>query len=357
MQAEIIECGVSTAFGATLAETLSKREERRAAFFSNEAFIDKDFRSQLCAFRERTGVSTFAERVSELLGEATRDFTQRYSTKNENGGSQTVDLVLVLPEVQETQGLNRDTLSAIGRKLCADLEKALPQSGLQIGQQTIRASGHAGVGSALAEYLGKASDDGKWLLIAAVDSYNDTARLNALNDAGYLFSKKHQFGFIPGEAAGLLLLKPASQRGSGIRLLGAGQALEPIGEFQESETRFDAQSEAAFVACEAVFKADDCPRSVSHCYSDWNNSRYRATELSFAIHRINPYFLRESLQPSYPALQFGDIGAAYGAVALCIGGIEIQTSRPTGDRVGQVPAFALVLAGSPGGLRSAVLMG
>ncbi len=369
MQLELVECGLSTAFAPTLEKTLTERIEWRSAFFSNGSFIDRSFRPQLCAFRDNHAISSLGERAAELLGEAIDDFITRL---NMSGGAnhlrgQAAVLMLVLPEVDEEAGLSRAGLTDLGRILCDQVSKTIAaELNMRIDRQTIRASGHAGVGSVLADGATLGGND-KWLLVVAVDSYSDGARLNGLNDGGLLFSKETQFGFIPGEAAGILLLtqgdgsgRISSERGTRFTLIGAGESIEPVTERQENETPFNAMSDSTFAACETAFGTDRS-RRISHWYADWNNSRYRATELSFAIHRTNASFLEEQLEPTYPALQFGDTGAAYGLLALCLAKADLDDKAGQGDDVQEKmtseTSYALISAGSTiRGLRSAIVV-
>lgn len=371
MQLELVECGLSTAFAPTLAKTLTERVEWRSAFFANGSFIDRSFRPQLCAFRNNHAVSSLDERATELLREAIDDFVARLrisdSTTRLRG--QSAALALVLPEVDEDQGLSRTRLTDLGKILCNQISEAMAaELDLRIERQTIRASGHAGVGSVLTDDVAM-TENAKWLLVVAVDSYSDGLRLNGLNDDGRLFSKETQFGFIPGEAAGILLLAPENGNrwsdealAARFTLRGTGESIEPVTERQEDETLFNAMSDSALAACEMAFGKSG-GRQISHWYADWNNNRYRATELSFAIHRANSFFLKEQLEPIYPALQFGDTGAAYGALALCLARSDLDgKARRTGE--GEVQeastfdvSYALISAGSTiRGLRSALVV-
>jgi hypothetical protein len=198
------------------------------------------------------------------------------------------------------------------------------------------------------------------VLVATSDSYNDLHRLNRLNDQKCLFTQRNQFGFIPGEPADILLFTRQIEPTPSLRILGAGQMVESVKEYQEADSIFNALSEAAFTATEIALQ-ERGKRTIGAWVADWNNSRYRATELAFAIHRLNPTCLKSGLLPVYPALQFGDVGAAYGCVAIILAHSARSFSTAFGvdhaeAGAGQEDLF-LVYAGSVmSGLRSAMVL-
>lgn len=368
LRLKLIESGLSSAFAPTFEETFAKQAELRSAFFANEAFLDSNFRPQLCAFRDGRTISSFDVRATELMAEAIDDLVTRLGSSVHVDGlrGRRASLMLILPEVSENEGLTRSGLALLGEALCANIRQALAAGpGLIVEDESIRASGHAGVGSALTDALkAPRSAEGPFFLIAAVDSYNDRSRLNALNDERRLFSKTTQFGLVPGEAAGLMLLAPmqADDPGTdGIVVCGAGNAIEDVTELAEDETRFSALSDAAFAACEMALESRGT-RRIAQWYSDWNNSRYRATELSFSIHRLNSFFLSDHIEPIYPALYFGDTGSASSILSVLLTMTEyIENQKQTEAHVehGEPSdiSYTLISAGSViRGLRSVFIV-
>lgn len=318
----LLEYGLTTAFAAGFDATEAALEDEKSALFRYETFIGSDFQPQLCAFREKDGIGEFAQRLRELLREATADLIARWIARDASLfelRGRSAKLILILPEIDDASGLDRASLAVVGRDLIDELQNNISSSlGLNISGTVMRAAGHAGVGSAIADYLIQApSERSELVMVAAVDSYSDRLRLNCLNDQKRLFTQQNQFGFIPGEAAGIILFTRQTDVISSLRLLGAGHEVEPVKEYQEADSVFTALSEAAFMAAESAWQARR-ERAISGWIADWNNSRYRATELSFAIHRLNPTCLQSDLSPVYPAMQFGDIGAAYGCLAIIL---------------------------------------
>jgi len=361
----VLECGLSSALGAGVDATHASLEEEKSALFRYETFIGSDFQPQLCAFRQKDRIGKLAYRLRELLHEATADLIARLAFRDEPLSALSgrgAKLILILPEVDESSGLDKASLAVVGRNLINDMSDSLSNRlGIVISETVIRAAGHAGVGSAVADCLMEPSKErDNVVLIAAVDSYNDRQRLNRLNDQRRLFNQQNQFGFIPGEAAGILLFRRETEVTPSLKVVGAGHRVEPVREYQEADSVFNALSEAAFVATDLAFSGRR-EMSISAWIADWNNSRYRATELSFAIHRLNSACLKSDLLPVFPALQFGDVGAAYGCLAIALARSARTFSLTFGSEhtnadTGYEELF-LVSAGSiMSGLRSAMVL-
>ncbi len=360
----VIECGLSSALAAGIDATQAALEEEKLALFRYETFIGSDFQPQLCAFREKGRIGEFPNRLRELLQEATADLIARLTARNVNLSDlqgRKAKLILVLPEIDDASGLTKTSLSVVGRDLIDEMRNSILTSlGLIITETVMRAAGHAGVGSAVADHIDQPPEGADILLVAAVDSYNDLQRLNRLNDQKLLFTQKNQFGLIPGEAAGMLLFTRQIGNTPSLRILGAGQMVEPVKECQEADSIFNALSEATFTATEVALRRNE-ERTISAWVADWNNSRYRATELAFAIHRLSHYCLKSGLLPVYPALQFGDVGAAYGCVAIILARSARSFSIVFGEDQVEPGAdqeyLSLVTAGSAmSGLRSALVL-
>ena len=200
----LLECGLSTAFASGVHATQVAIVEEISVLFRYETFIGSDFQPQLCAFRDNSRIGQFAPRLRELVQEATADLVARISALDAISSDlygRRAKLVIVLPEIDDASGLDRISLSSLGRDLIDEMCSSLSNDiGLIISETVIRAAGHAGVGSAVADHLIEPSPEhADIVLVAAVDSYSDRQRLNRLNDQKLLFTKQNQFGFVPGE--------------------------------------------------------------------------------------------------------------------------------------------------------------
>lgn len=359
----LIECGLSTALAPSVEATLAAITADKTVLFRNERFLGQDFQPQLCAFRDGDTIGRFADRARELLAEATEDFITRLSssvTALSEARRNAIKLILLLPEVDEAGGLDKASLGTLGQELAANIQNAVNHAcDLRFSSTVMRAVGHAGVGSAIADcFLEQRSDDSPMILIATVDSYSDHRRLNLLNDQKRLFSKQNQFGFVPGEAAGMLLFSGQSDVSSHPQVLGAGNFVEPTLEYEQAESAFTALSDAAFAAADMA-----APRGqtkwINAWIADWNNSRYRATELSFAMHRLNPFCLQEGVEPVYPSLRLGDVGAAFGCLSIILARSQqsFDAAFNGSDADAHTGMGVLISAGSGySGLRSAVII-
>jgi len=79
------------------------------------------------------------------------------------------------------------------------------------------------------------------------------------------------------------------------------------------------------------------------------------------IHRLSPYCLKSGLLPVYPALQFGDVGAAFGCVAIILARSARSFSAAFGvdhaeAGTGQEDFFVVSAGSVMSGLRSAMVL-
>ena len=314
--------------------------------------MDRAYRPQLCAFREGSGIAGFEERITKLGGEALADLIGRSAIAVP--ADQDVDLLIVLPEVAPEQGLTSDRLKEAANALTALAEAALASPELpRLGSSRLFAGGEAGVGWAVNECLNGSDGGGNaGTIVLAVDSYNDRNRMNALNDASRLYIDAQPYGFIPGEAAAAIWLSveaTAAEDGA-LEISGAGTATELVREFAEDESVLRALSGCCFSAMEHPANLVPQLRCL-RWHADWNNSRYRSSELSLAIHRLAKDHLEPGMEPEYPSVALGHVGAAFGAVALTL---LFEEKAGAGGRTGR--QRSIISAGSTiSGLRSAIV--
>ncbi|MFV0475994.1 MAG: hypothetical protein ACK5MQ_17595 [Pikeienuella sp.] len=316
--------GLSTAFAGTAAGTSADLSDRGSAYFSNPAFIDSAYRPQICAFRAREGLDSFEARCGALLAEATADFLENI-TKVRGATDWPLDIILNLPEVSDRDGCGPDRLSDLAKGLARRLRDDLGGTGgFEIGEVRVIFGGQAGPGVAIAAAAEKGLAE-RGLLVAAVDSFNDRDRLLACSAQNLLFSDSSPYGLVPGEAAGLILLVPEvedpSKADPGFhRVLSAGSAQEEAGERSGADSAFTGLSDCALEALDGV----EAPVAV--VLSDWNNSRYRAAELSYCFHRLSGPHLAAGAEPEYPGVAFGDVGAAFAPLAVARA-LEMETEE------------------------------
>lgn len=170
--------------------------------------------------------------------------------------------------------------------------------------------------------------------IVGLDTYGERATLERLALTGALKSRHVPCGFVPGEAAAVLCVRPAFPETCGLVVRGLGVA-------KESDTPSTARALTS-----AVSRSIDIwgggAASIATVAIDLNGERERAKEWSFAATRT---LWRERAAPLLllPAQQLGDVGAA--TVPLLVGLLASGQKRP---------GPALALASSTDGLRGVV---
>jgi 3-oxoacyl-[acyl-carrier-protein] synthase-1 len=173
-------------------------------------------------------------------------------------------------------------------------------------------------------------------VIVGVDTHGEPATLEHLDRMGLLKSRRSPNGFLPGEAAAALCVRPATgrERGPGVRSVGL-----------EVETVVPAGPRAMTAAVQQALDSwGGDPATIGAVAIDLNGEVDRqkewcqaATQTIYAKH-ATPVLL-------HPADRLGDIGAA--SVPLLVGLVVSA----------QTPGPALVVASSRDGLRSAAIVG
>ncbi len=254
-----------------------------------------------------------------------------------------VHLLLALPEARPgfSEGDAAWIVEAAGRRVRAS------RGGVDVA---IAGRGHAGairaVESVMREARGR--DDVLWL-VAGADSYVHTETFLWLESQRRFAQAGVRSGFIPGEGAGCLVLATPRLRARlrAPRLAavsGAATAEEKQLRGSEAGSSGAALAQAVRSAMAGVTLPVQAADAV---YIDINGERYRSEEWGFVALKTPEAF--KSLQYRAPSDCWGDVGAAFGA----LGAILAVRSYARGYARGQ---RSLVLAGSDGGLRGAMLL-
>jgi 3-oxoacyl-[acyl-carrier-protein] synthase-1 len=189
-------------------------------------------------------------------------------------------------------------------------------------------------------------------LVLAVDSYLNVETLDwleandQLHGAGLL---NNAWGFIPGEAAGALLL--ASDRAvqaGGLApfaaILGFGSAIEP----HRIKTDSVCVGTGLTAAIRDAVETLPARELVDEVYCDLNGEPYRADEYGFAVLRTKQHFSRPS-EFVAAADCWGDVGAAGGVLNCILASVAGVKRYAKGAR-------SLVWASAENGERAALLM-
>lgn len=189
-------------------------------------------------------------------------------------------------------------------------------------------------------------------VVAGVDSHLEPETLEWLEECDQLHGAgplNNAWGFIPGEAAGAVLLVRQEyierlRINPLARLIGLGSAFEPKRVKTETVCIGEGLTQAFRTALESL----PTGVKVTDVYCDMNGEPYRADEYGFACLRTNQFFESAS-DFSAPADCWGDVSAAGGLLHLGLATIAGVKGYANGR-------YAFVWASSEGGERAASVL-
>lgn len=111
---------------------------------------------------------------------------------------------------------------------------------------------------------------------------------------------------------------------------------EAVGERDTGDSDYGALTQACWTAL------PDDGRRVDRWPTDWNNSRYRAAELSYVRLRLGGV-IADGVEPAHPALTFGETGAAGAAMAMALSGVGTGRTLITSGAPGSNGRAAIVV--------------
>lgn len=189
-------------------------------------------------------------------------------------------------------------------------------------------------------------------IIAGVESLISPETLEWLEQSDQFHgagSLNNAWGFIPGEAAGAVLVATEQVcRRLGVtpmaRVLGVGRAHEP----KAMKTATVCVGEGLTAAFREALSALPAGSQVTDVYCDMNGEPYRADEFGFACLRTKEFFVSAS-DFIAPADCWGDVSAASAPLGMVLSTIAAQKAYANGR-------LAFVWASSERGDRGAVLL-
>lgn len=249
------------------------------------------------------------DRVIKMAIIAIREACAQQSTQ------QPVPLVLAMPEVQTGPGQTQDDGLV---PLIQTLEhNCKPWIGADRCRQIY--SGRAAGMEAIAfvfNYLANLSHD--FFLVGGADSYQDYSRLTPLTEAQRLKVPGSPDAFVPGEAAGFLLLTRKPERA--LARNGHIIALNPPGIAEEvGHLHSDApyRGEGLDQAFKQALIHHPQPQSIHSIYSSMNGEHHWAKEYGVAFIRNQASF-QDPVRIEHPADCYGDLGAATAPVLIAL---------------------------------------
>lgn len=235
----------------------------------------------------------------------------------------------------------------------ADFHKLLAQfTGIQINQATSRTLplGRAAAIIAIETGLriveqGSASA----VVVGGVDTYLDLNLLVELQTEGRVLGPQVMDGFIPGEGAAYLVLKPSGQSGSAsgppILALGAVSLEDPGHRYGSAP----AKGEGLAKALEKLRAGlESPPPPVNTTFAGFNGESFDAKLWGVARLRHTDFFT-PTMSMDHPASTIGDTGAACGAIMTALAARSLSQGHRTGP--------ALVWAASDHESRACALLG
>jgi 3-oxoacyl-[acyl-carrier-protein] synthase-1 len=184
-------------------------------------------------------------------------------------------------------------------------------------------------------------------IVAGVDSLLSPRMVKAYVDKRRVLAPDNSNGFIPGEAAGALLVVPAGRHPGGeLRLLGLDLAHEKAGIESEEPLRGDGLTEAIK---RALAEGGLTLFDVAWRITDLNGEHYKFKEAAFAAARLQRKPKDVPFDLWHPIEYIGEVGAAIGPCMLAWALHAGQKGYAPGD-------VALCHLGSDDGERAALVV-
>lgn len=182
------------------------------------------------------------------------------------------------------------------------------------------------------------------VLIVAADSLLTAATLSAYDAQERLLNERNSNGFMPGEAAGAILVGPAGS-GPELRCCGIGFDIEPAHIASEEPLRGDGLARA----CKAALADAGCAmHDLDYRIADLSGEHYYFKEAALALSRTMRT-LKEEFDLWHPAEAIGEIGAASGIAVLAL--------ADAASRKGYAPGAGVIAHfSSDAGQRAAIVL-
>ena len=232
----------------------------------------------------------------------------------------------------------------------ADFHKLLGQfSGVPIDMESSRTIPLGRAASLMAIEAGMRAleyDNAPAVIVGGVDSFLDLKLLAALDAEDRILGPQVADGFIPGEGAAFLVLKPrgAATAGPPVLTLGASSMPDPGHRYGKEP----AKGEGLAKALEALRAGlSPPPPPVNTTFAGFNGENFDTKMWGVARLRHTDFFT-PTMSMQHPASSIGDTGAACGAIMSSLA----ATALARGDRTGP----ALVWAASDFEMRACTLI-
>jgi len=332
----IIATGAATSLGSYTAATLAAVQARIANFTDHPYLLDLRGEPYVLALApyidpDYQGV----KRYNALLNYALSDCC---AEKEEVPAS--MPCVLCLPNERPT--FRFDQVREVAQQLVSDCP------GLVLTSQDLYYQGHAAAYQALEQVQKHLLHTAhEFCLLAGVDSYVDSATLNWLEMNSLVHNATNAYGFVPGEAAGCVLLCTQKtvdkyQLTSLGTLVAFSHACEPI-----HHTQGVCTGQGLTQAIQTTLHHCLPDQKIQQVICDLNGEPHRSDEYGFTLTRLSQHFENPDHYTA-PADCWGDVGAATGVLGMILATANPVRTKPN--------ALTLLWASSVQELRSALLL-
>lgn len=313
MRVAVVGLGARTAVGMTAAATAAAVRAGIAGFGEHPFVVDTAGKSMIVALAPYVDIDVRgAARLAELAAPAATEAVA--PSLAPRTGELAVSVFVGLPPARPGRGV--DVTAIVVARLREELAALC-----RIEKIGVIESGHA-AGTMAIERAWQAVRSGacEFALAGGVDSYLEPETLEWLEENDQVHSaglENNAYGFIPGEAAGFVLLTSTAtaqryQLSAVLELVSVAIARET--NLIKTDTVCTGEG---ILAMFRALAGDPPAVKVDHLYCDMNGEPYRADEFGFASIRVAELF-RAPDAFTAPADCWGDVGAASGPLLLVL---------------------------------------
>jgi|CXWL01.1.fsa_nt_gi 3-oxoacyl-[acyl-carrier-protein] synthase-1 len=340
---QIVGVGACTALGADAPSTAAAVRAAIAGFGDHPYMIDKAGDPMVVArasylLESPSTAEHFAALAIPAAKEALSPLTE--GKKQVTG----IPLILGLPPTRPGRPANLDT------EMAERFKSELGGGALLSAVRAVPCGHTSGLAALEQGWRLIRSGDIDACLIGGVDSYEDADTLEWLDELEQLHSNTNKWGFIPGEAAGFVLLSSA-QFAQKHKLPNLGEVLEVALAQEKNLIKTEAVciGEGLSAAVRQVLEAMTSKEKPIHqTLCDLNGERYRATEFGYTLTRTGNRFA-DAGEYTAPADCWGDVGAASAPLLIGLAVAAGQKGYAAGPNT-------LIWASSEAGERAAAII-
>lgn len=340
----IVKCGAATPVGTSAAMSAEMVRAEIIRLMSHPLAEDDKGNPVIMGIASYIDDTTSSslERIEALLASALDEILQ-FLTKIDIKNS-TIETFLGLAE--ETACFNKKDMDLICSMACKVFEKNnINYSSPQL-LPFAHSSGLTGLEQACVKLM---NGEAEFCIAGGVDSCFDPARISLLESKNRLKTPDNSFGFIPGEAAGFVLVTTIQKaKHYKLPILADIVAISTTNEENTIDKDTVCTGEGLTKAMDEVLQHISPEYQVNQIFCDLNGERYRSDEYGFAYLKNRKYFNSPD-DFIAPSNHWGDIGAAT-APNL------INLAIEAGQKKYSKGPYNLVWTSSDAGERSALLL-